>query len=81
MEENLLKIFKLVDKLNEKQDKVFAQICYEADDNKKLEISIRSKEDYKYIEKCEIHLTKNGLIKWNNIVELLESYVRGVSLE
>ena len=81
MEENLLKVFKLVDILNEKQDKVYAQIYYEASNSKKLEISIRSKEDYKFIERCEVHLTKNNLIKWENIIELLESYVEGVSNE
>ena len=79
MEENLLKIFKLVDILNEKQDKVYAQIYYEASNNKKLEISIRSKEDFKYVERCEIHLRKNNLIKWENIIELLESYVGNIN--
>ena len=81
MEKNLLKIFKLADILNEKQDKVYAHIEYEADYNKKLEIAIRSKEDYGYIEKCEVKLTKNNLIKWDNIIGLLESYVGGVSSE
>ena len=81
MEKNLLKIFKLADILNEKQDKVYAHIEYEADNSKKLEIAIRSKADYSYVEKVEVNLTKNNLIKWENIIELLESYVGGVSSE
>ena len=43
MEEKLLELIKLADTLNEKQDKVFAEIKYEADDSKTLKISIRKK--------------------------------------
>lgn len=77
MEEKLLKILKLADSLNEKQDKVFAQIEYYADDSKRLKISIRSKENFSYIGKCEIQLTNNPLMKWDNIIELFEHYVGG----
>lgn len=77
MEEKLLKIFKLADSLNEMQDKVFAQIEYCADNSKKLELSIRSKKDFSYVEKCEVRLTNNSLIKWDNIIELFEHYVGG----
>lgn len=44
MEKILLKIFQLADLLNEKQDKVYAEIHYSADSRKKLEIAIRSKK-------------------------------------
>ena len=81
MEKNLLKIFKLADILNEKQDKVYAHIEYEADNSKKLDIAIRSKDDYSYVEKFEVNLIKNDLIKWENIIELLENYVGGMSVE
>ena len=74
MEKNLLKIFKLADILNEKQDKVYAH-------SKKLDIAIRSKDDYSYVEKFEVNLIKNDLIKWENIIELLENYVGGMSVE
>ena len=47
MEKHLLKLIKLADELNEKQDKVFAEIHYSADDSKKLEICIRTKKEYK----------------------------------
>ena len=43
MEEKLLELIKLADTLNEKQDKVFAEIKYEADNEKTLRISIRKK--------------------------------------
>ena len=69
MEENLLKIFKLADMLNEKQSKIYAEIEYTADNKKKLQISIRAKDTYRYIEKCEIQLANNPLLKWNNIIE------------
>lgn len=81
MEEKLLEIFKLANSLNDKQDKVYAQIDYSADDRKKLEIAIRSKKDFSYIEKCEIQLQKNPLLKWDNIVQLFKSYVGGISNE
>ena len=50
MEKHLLKLIKLADELNEKQDKVFAEIHYCGDDSKKLEICIRMKKEYKYVE-------------------------------
>lgn len=81
MEGSLLKILKLADTLNEKQSKVYAQIRYTADDRKELEISIRSKEDFSYVEKCIIQLVNNPLIKWDNIIQLFESYIRGCSNE
>ena len=56
MEEKLLKIFKLADSLNEKQNKVFAEIEYTADDRKTLQITIREKNTFKYVERYEIKL-------------------------
>lgn len=78
MEEKLLKIFKLADSLNEKQDKVFAQIEYSADNNKKLEIAIRSKGDFTYKGKCEISLADNPLLKWDNVIELFDKYIENL---
>ncbi len=44
MEENLLKIFELADKLNKIQNNVFAKIEYTVNDTKRLVISIISKD-------------------------------------
>lgn len=77
MEEKILKLFKLADSLNEKQHKLFAEIEYSANDTKRLIISIRTKKDYKYIERYEIELTKNPISKWDNIIELFENYIGG----
>lgn len=81
MEQSLVKLFKLANKLNEKQDKIFAQIEYTANDNKKLEITIRSKKDFSYIEKCEIQLSHIALINLDNLVKLFEDYVGGAFCE
>lgn len=81
MEKKLLRILQIADELNDKQDKVFAEIEYTADSKKKLQILIRSKEDFSYIEKCEIYLANNALIKWDNIIELFEKYVGGAENE
>lgn len=77
MEEKFLKLIKLADELNEKQTKVYAEIQYTADNNKKLEIAIRSKEDFKYLEKCEVHLNNYSMIKWDNVITLFETFVGG----
>lgn len=77
MEEKLLKIFRLADELNDKQDKVYAEINYCANHSKILEISIRAKKNYEYIEKCEIRLKNGSLISWENIINLFETYVGG----
>ena len=77
MEKHLLKLIKLADELNEKQDKVFAEIHYCGDDSKKLEICIRMKKEYKYVEKIELQLRQSSIINWENAVHLFEMYVNG----
>lgn len=77
MEKHFLKIIKLADELNKKQDKVFAEIHYRGDDSKKLEICIRTKKEYKYVEKVEMQLKQGPLINWESIVHLFEMYVNG----
>lgn len=77
MEKHLLKLIQLADELNLKQDKVFAEIHYSGDDSKKLEIHIRSKKDYKYVEKVEMQLKQESIINWENAVHLFEMYVNG----
>lgn len=78
MKDKLLKIIKLADELNEKQDKVYAEIEYVANDSKKLVISIRSKKDFSYIEKCEVQLNASSMIEWDNVITLFETFVGGV---
>ena len=78
MEEKLLKIFKLADSLNEKQNKVYAQIIYTADNNKTIEILIKSKKDDSYIERSQFKLYQNTLIKWDNFIEMFESYINSI---
>ncbi len=77
MEKYLLKIIKLADELNDKQDKVYAEICYSGNDKKELEICIRSKSDFSYVEKMKIQLNQGTFIKWENIVRLFDIYVNG----
>lgn len=77
MEKNFLKLIKLADELNEKQDKVYAEIEYIADNSKKLVISIRSKKDFTYIEKCEVQLNAFSMIEWDNVISLFETFVGG----
>lgn len=78
MKDKLLKIIKLADELNEKQDNVYAEIEYVANDSKKLVISIRSKKDFSYIEKCEVQLNAFSMIEWDNVITLFETFVGGV---
>lgn len=81
MEEKLLELFKIADTLNEKQENVFAEIAYRADNSKKLEISIRKKEDYSYVEKCEIMLVNNSVSKLDAIIKIFNDYNGGASNE
>ena len=76
MEKYLLKIFKLANELNDKQENVFAQINYIANNNKTLELTIRSKKDFSFVERCEVKLHNNPLIKWDNIADLFENYIK-----
>lgn len=78
MEKSFLKLIQLADELNEKQDKVYAEIEYKADNSKKLIISIRSKRDFSYVEKCEVQLNAFSMIEWDNVITLFETFVGGV---
>lgn len=78
MEQKLLKIFKLANKLDEKQNEVYAEINYIANGSKKIEFIIRSKKDFSYIEKSEIMVTDNSERKWDNIITLFETFVGGI---
>lgn len=77
MEEYLLKLIQLADALNDNQKKVYAQITYYADDNKTLEIVIRSKKDFVHIEKCQIQLKHAPSTKLKIITDLFNTYVGG----
>ena len=68
---------KLADEWKEKQNKVFAEIHYSGDDSKKLEICVRTKEEYKYVEKIEMQLKDSSIIDWDIAVHLFEMYVNG----
>lgn len=81
MEQKLLKLLKLADTLDEKQDKLYAQIEYYADHTKKLEISIRKKENFSYVEKCSVMLTNNPISKLDAIIKILEEYIGGACNE
>jgi len=81
MEKNLLKLFKLADALNEKQTKVYAEIHYSAYDRKKLEIVIRSKTNFSFIQKFELQLLDNACLELGGIIRLFEDYVGGVASE
>lgn len=80
MEEKLLKIFKLADILNEKQDKVYAEVEYTANDRKKLVISLIAKKEFTYVERFEVELKNNFLINWDCIVQLFENYINGCDI-
>lgn len=81
MEEKLLKIFKLADKLNNQNSKIYAEIHYEANNSQKLQICIRKKKDYSYVEKCEIYITEDSEEKWNNIITLFDTFIGGIKYE
>jgi len=77
MEEKLLELLKLADKLNKKQNKFYAEITYSADESKTLELAIRSKENFSYVEKCRVQLKEYANTSINNIVALLTCYING----
>lgn len=77
MEEKLLKVFKLADKLHNSQNKIYAEVHYSSNNTKTLELIIRNKKDFSYLEKFEINLTENSTIKWDKIITLFETFVGG----
>lgn len=81
MEEKLIKLFKIADELNQKQDIVYAEIKYTANDNKTLEICIRTKEEHKYVEECKLQLNNKSIIGWDDIISLFETFVGGATNE
>ncbi len=81
MEEKLVKIFKLANLLNEKQDNVYAQIQYTADNNKTLEICIRSKYNFSFLQQLKVQLSNETIINLDNIIELFNGYIGGACNE
>lgn len=81
MEERLLKIFKLLNKLNDEHEKIYVEIKYTSYRIKSLEISIREKKDFSYISTYRIELFKNSLKEFDDVIKVLESYVRGAENE
>lgn len=81
MEKYLFKLFELADSLNQNQNKVFAQIIYYADNNKTIEIIIKSKKDSHNIERCQTQLKDNPCKKLKIITDLFNTYVGGDSNE
>lgn len=77
MEKKILEIFKLADSLGDMQDKVYAQIEYSANEQKELNISIRSKVDYSFIEKCNVQLKGSSFVILDSIILLLKNYIGG----
>ena len=76
MEEKILKIIKLANELSDKQDQVYARIEYSSNDNKKLEVSIISKKDFSFIERCSFQFDKDTL-GVDFVMKLLETYSGG----
>jgi len=81
MENKLLEIIKLVDTLDEKQDKVYAQITYSSNKEKVLEIAIRSKKDFSFIKSYKFDVDSKFLVNWDLIIESFKSFVGGVEIE
>ena len=42
-------------------------------DNKNLEIAIRSKKDFSYVEKCEVQLRTQPFVKLETIIYVLKT--------
>ena len=77
MEDKLLQLFRVANELNKKQDNIYAQIRYLANDVGKLEISIISKKEHTFLENIELQLNNNSILSIDSIIDLFESYVKG----
>lgn len=75
MEEKILEIFKLANELNNKQEKVYAKITYSANDDKILEIMVISKENYSYIERDSIMLSRHETAKLDAIIRIFTNLI------
>lgn len=81
MEEKLIELFKLANDINENQDKVYFKFEYTADNTKKLEIHIISKENYSFIETDSIMLKYEPIEKIDTIIKYMFKYAGGVANE
>lgn len=81
MEEKIVELLTVLNELNNSQEKVFGEINHTADDEKKFEISIRQKQTFKYIEKCNVSLANYPIEKLNAIISILKNYYGGIKDE
>ena len=77
MEEKLVELLIVLNKLNESQEKIFGEFDYTADDSRKLEIAIRRKGDFKYVERTNISLTNYPVEKLEAIINIFKNYAGG----
>ena len=77
MENKLLEVLEVANDVNKKQDKVYAQVIYTANDIRSLELAIRSKKDFSYVEKCEVQLKNQPIMKLETLISVLKSYLAG----
>lgn len=80
-ERKLIKIFNLIDTLNEQENGIFAELSYSSNNNKVFEIAIRSKEDFTYIQKCRIELKDVKSNDLDEMIRILQEYIGGASDE
>ena len=73
MEEKLSKLLLEVNRFSEKSQEHYAEIKFDGD-NKKVEISIRTKQSFDYVETRSITLNFTRIDKIDELIEFLKNY-------
>lgn len=76
--EKFILVLSLMELLNETQDKFYAEIKYSMNNVKTLEIAVRSKKDFSYVEKYCMETNNMTSKHWDEVIEILKNYMGGV---
>lgn len=71
---NILEIAAII---NERQDEVFIQVEFWANDMQRLAIAIRSKKDNSKLKYMQTYLNNNPLVNWDNILDIFDDFLGG----
>lgn len=73
MEEKLAKLFIIINEFSDKSEKYYIEFDFSGD-NKEIELSVRNKETYEYIQTIRVFLQNANYTKLDELIEFVKNY-------
>lgn len=73
MEEKLAKLFIIINEFSDKSEKHYMSLDFSGDD-KKIELNVRDKKYYEYIQTVTVYLKNADYSKLDELIEFVKNY-------